>query len=302
MPTRRSVTALIAASLAGLCLPGFGHAAADEADAFSRKLAEVETRLGARLGAFIHDLESDRKWMRRAEERFAMCSTFKFLACGAVLASVDAGEEDLARQIAFTDEDLVTYSPVTEAHADGAGMTLGALCEAAMTRSDNTAANLILQSLGGPAAVTAFARSIGDTTTRLDRFETALNEASPGDPRDTTSPQAIAHDLQVLLARESLSEASRKQLRDWMLANKTGDAKLRAGVPSDWQVGDKTGGGGHGTTNDIAILWPSTDRKPIVAAIYLTETVASLDDRNAGIAEIGKALSQSLGGRKAFSG
>jgi beta-lactamase class A len=216
-----------------------------------------------------------------------MCSTFKLLLTSAVLARKDRGEEDLARNIVYTRAQVVSYSPVSGPHADGDGMTVAQLCEAALTRSDNTAANLLLESLGGPAAVTAFARSIGDPVTRLDRNETTLNEAIPGDPRDTTTPAAMLGDMRELLLGARLSAASREQLIAWLVANKTGDARLRAGLPKDWRVGDKTGTGDRGTSNDIAIVWPA-GRAPILVTTYLTgATRASAAQRDAAIAKVG---------------
>ena len=262
-------------------------------DALSRALPALERRLGARLGVHVLDTQSGRQWAQRADERFPMCSTFKVLACAAVLARVDAGVEDLGRRIRFGAGELVTYSPVTELHARGDGMRLGELCEAAMTRSDNTAANLILRSLGGPAAVTAFARGLGDTATRLDRWETALNEARPGDVRDTTTPAAMGRNLRALLLDAHLAPASREQLARWLLANRTGDARLRAGLPAAWRVGDKTGSGDFGTANDVAVIWPP-GRAPVIASVYITETGASMDERNAAIADIARALPAAL--------
>jgi beta-lactamase class A len=268
-------------------------AATIASEPLGRELARLEGELEGRLGVAILDTATGERASHRGEERFPMCSTFKALACGAVLQRVDAGHEDLHRRIRFEAEDVVTYSPVTKAHAGGEGMTLAEICEAGLTQSDNTAANLILASLGGPAQVTAFARRIGDGVTRLDRTETSLNEATPGDPRDTTTPDAMAADLKALLLGDVLSQPSREQLTAWLLANRTGDAKLRAGVPKDWRVGDKTGGGGFGTTNDIAILWPP-GRKPLIACVYITQTKASFDACNATIASVGRALDAAL--------
>jgi beta-lactamase class A len=221
-----------------------------------------------------------------------MCSTFKFLAASAVLARVDKGQESLQRRIVFGAGDLVIYSPATQKRVGGAGMTLGELCEAAMTLSDNTAANLVLGSLGGPQGITRHARSLGDVHTRLDRFETALNEARPGDPRDTTTPAAMLEDMRKLLLGDALSPASRAQLQHWMEANTTGGPRLRAGVPKDWVVGDRTGSGERGTSNVIAILRPP-GRAPILATAYLTGTSATADARNATLASVGAAIAAS---------
>lgn len=261
---------------------------AARADALRSELSRLEAASGGRLGVAVLDLEQERSLGHRADERFPMCSTFKILACGAVLARVDAGQETLDRHVAFGPADLVTYSPVTKEHA-GQGMALGELCAAAMTQSDNTAANLILSSLGGPAAVTAFARALGDGATRLDRSETSLNEAVPGDARDTTTPAAMANDLRRLVLEDRLSFASRAQLLAWMETNRTGDARLRAGTPKNWRIGDKTGSGDFGTANDVAVIQPP-GRKPLIVAVYLTQTQASMDDRNAIIAGVGRAV------------
>jgi beta-lactamase class A len=264
-------------------------------DALARTLADVERKLAARLGAVVLDTHSGRTWTQRAGERFPLCSTFKAIAAGAVLARVDAGTESLDRRIRFETADVVTYSPVTKDRAGGEGMTLAELCEAAITLSDNTAGNMILKSIGGPPGFTDFVRSLGDTVTRLDRWETELNEAQPGDPRDTTMPQAMAGNLQALVLGSTLSSASRDRLAAWLVANKTGNAKLRAGLPKEWRIGDKTGAGNFGTMNDVAVIWPP-GRRPVIVSIYMTETKASFDDRNAGIAEIARSLRVALAG------
>jgi beta-lactamase class A len=252
-------------------------------------LAQIEARSGGRLGVAVYDTETGRQVGHRAQERFPMCSTFKVIACGAVLARVDANREDLSRCVRFAASDVVPNSPVTKDRAGGDGMTLAELCAAAMTRSDNTAANMILASLGGPPGVTAYARSLGDVVTRLDRTEPTLNEATPGDDSDTTSPQAIAADLHALALSDQLSPTSRGQFTAWLTANQTGGARLRAGLPHDWCVGDKTGSGNRGTTNDVAVIWPA-DRAPVVVAAYLTNTAAAPDARNATIAAVAHAL------------
>lgn len=257
-------------------------------EALQAELARIEAATGGRLGVALVDTGSGRSVAYRAEERFPMCSTVKVLACGALLARVDAGRESLDRRIRFTPSDLVAYSPLTRQHVGGDGMTLAALCEAALTLSDNTAMNLVLASLGGPPAVTGFARSLDDTTTRLDRTETALNEAAPGDPRDTTTPVAMAGDLRRLALGDALSSRSRDRLCAWMVANTTGGAKLRAGVPKTWRVGDKTGSGDRGTSNDVAVMW-RPDRAPIVAVVYLTAATAVPEEaRAAASAAVGR--------------
>ncbi len=253
----------------------------------------LERASGGRLGVAIHDLASNRIETHRADERFPMCSTFKLLAVAAVLARVDRGADHLDRSIHYTRADLLDYAPITRARVGRGSMTLGELCEAAITVSDNTAANLIVATLGGPAGVTTYARSLGDNVTRLDRVEPQLNEVRIGDVRDTTSPSAMVADLQTLAAGDALSSRSREQLIAWLVANNTGAARLRAGFPSGWRVGDKTGSGMLGTTNDVAIAWPP-GRAPIVVAVYLTETTASMEVRERTIADGARWIAKGL--------
>ncbi len=260
-------------------------------DAVRAGLADLEKRNGGRLGVCVIDVGTGRRIEHRADERFAMCSTFKVLAATLVLARVARGDERLDRRIVYSKERVVAYSPETEKHAGEEGMTMGEICEAGLTLSDNTAANLILESFGGPAALTRFARAIGDGVTRLDRIETALNEATPGDPRDTTTPAAMADDLRKALLGDILSASSRDQLAKWMTANKTGDKRLRAGAPKGWRVGDKTGSGDHAATNDIAIIWPP-DRQPIIAAVYFAESPAPVEARNAVFADVARLVAR----------
>jgi beta-lactamase class A len=256
-------------------------------DQLAEELAEIEARSKGRLGVAVL-LPSGQRIQHRGDERFPMCSTFKFLAASLVLARLDAGKEHLDRAVSFSKSDLVTYSPETEKHA-GSSMTIAELCKAALTLSDNTAANLLLASFGGPPAVTSFARSIGDPVTRLDRTETTLNEATPGDPRDTTTPNAMVRNLEKVSLGNVLKPASRRQLTDWMLANTTGKPKFVAGLPADWKVADKTGSGGHGSNNDIGVLYPPAGR-PVLIASYLTDTGIPNDDRNAIHADVARAI------------
>ena len=256
-----------------------------------RRWREIEAASGGRLGVAVLDTGSGKRAAYRDEERFPMASTFKTLAVAAVLARVDRGVERLDRRIPFGKADLLDYAPVTTARVGEGGMTLGELCEAAITDSDNTAANLILATYGGPAGLTDYLRSIGDPTTRLDRFELELNEALPGDPRDTTTPAAMLGTLQVLLLGDALSAASRERLIGWLVANKTGNERLRAGLPAGWRVGDKTGSGYRGTTNDVAIVWPP-NRAPLLVAAYLTGSAATFAARNATIADVGRVVAE----------
>lgn len=273
--------------VAGTALISRRATALEQDQKLQRAVAGLELRYGGRLGVAVLDSAGNTASAHRGEERFALCSTFKFLAAAFVLARIDRGEENLARRIVYTKEDLVTYSPITEKHVGAGGLTVGEICEAAITVSDNTAGNLLLDSFGGPAGLTAYMRSLGDEVTRLDRRETELNEAKPGDPRDTTTPVAMREILRKTVLGTALSASSRDQLVAWLVANKTGDKRLRAGLPRDWRVGDKTGSGGNNTTNDIAVIWPP-GRAPIVVAAYYTEAQASDDERSAVLAEVGR--------------
>ncbi|MFC5435256.1 class A beta-lactamase [Rhodanobacter umsongensis] len=251
------------------------------------RLAALERRHGGRLGVAVLDTGNGRRTVHRAHERFLMCSTCKLLIVAAVLACVDRGAEQLERRIVFDKGALLSYAPICETRAGAPGMTVAELCQAAITVSDNTAANLLLASLGGPAAVTAYARSLGDDMTRLDRIEPGLNLASPGGLFDTTTPSAMLADLQTLLLGHSLSEASRQQLLAWLRATTTGNSLLRAGIPHAWRVGDKTGRGPRFETNDIAIVWPPR-RKPLLVTAYYAESTATDDERDAVLAEVGR--------------
>jgi beta-lactamase class A len=286
--TRRAAIVAAAATAPVFLLSSIGFAAGAEPDA---RLTELEAKNGGRLGVAVLNKASGRRIKRRADERFAMCSTFKFLAAAAVLAKVDRGEERLDRRVVFADSDIVINSPVTQKHVGGEGMTIAELCEAAITVSDNTAGNLLLARIGGPQGLTAYARSLGDETTRLDRIEPNLNEARPDDPRDTTTPAAMLADMERLLLGDALSATSREQLVAWLVANKTGGKRLRAGLPKDWRVGDKTGLGDNGATNDIAVLWPP-GRAPMLVAVYFAESPLSLEERSAVLAEVGRIVAE----------
>ena len=259
----------------------------------ANQIAAIEARVGGRIGVAALDTGSGRRLDYRADERFPMCSTFKFLAAAAVLKRVDEKQDQLDRFASYDAKDILEYAPVTKAHLKEGGMTLGALCEAAIAQSDNTAGNLLLDAVGGPAGVTNFARSLGDQVTQLDRKEPELNSAIPGDDRDTTTPGSMLADMTRILIGDVLSRSSRRQLEDWLQRNKTGAAMIRAGVPTDWIIGDKTGRWANGATNDIAIMRPP-DRAPVLLAVYSVGSTASANDRAAAIAEAAKIEAESL--------
>jgi beta-lactamase class A len=297
MINRRRFAKASIATLIGCAAFGRNGFAATENSfaALASAFAKIEIDGGGRLGVAVLDTHSGASAGYRADERFPMCSTYKILVAAATLARVDAGEEQLARRIRYEASEVLSYAPITKEHVGGDGMSIAELCEAAVTVSDNTAANLILASLGGPAALTRYVRTLGDEFTRLDRVEPDLNEASPDDPRDTTTPASMAKNLQALAAGAALSAPSRDLLNGWLVACKTGDAKIRAGLPKTWRVGDKTGSGGYGSTNDVAVVWP-VEGPPVAVAAYLTGTTASGEARNAALASVGRAVAQVLAG------
>jgi beta-lactamase class A len=249
-------------------------------------IAQLEARHGGRLGVAILDGESGPRIVHRGNDLFPLCSTHKFLSAAFVLSRVDSGKESLTRRVKYPESALVSYSPITKQDAGGEGMTVGELCEAAMVLSDNTAGNLLLDSFGGPAGLTRFARSLGDGVTRLDRREPELNQAAPGDLRDTTSPAAMLELVRKLLLTPTLSTPAREQLAAWLVGCKTGGRRLRAGMPKDWRVGDKSGSGDNNATNDIAIAWPP-GRQPILITAYYAEAQATAEEREAVLAAIG---------------
>src|SRR6266545_3945232 len=243
----------------------------------------IERQVAGRLGVAVLETATGRRLAYRADERFAMCSTFKWLLGAQILSRADAGTEQLSRVVPYGETDLLQYAPVTRVHVREGGMTVSELVSATIRYSDNTAANLLLQTVGGPASFTAYLRQLGDRITRLDRVEPDLNSAEPGDARDTTTPNAMVANMNRLLLGNSLRVASRDQLLSWLIASTTGVDRLRAGVPTTWRVGDKTGTGAHGAMNDLAIMWPP-GREPVLVAAYLTETNAPSQDRSAALA------------------
>lgn len=290
-PRRAAVTATAALTLVPLAAcsgsdrptasppsssPPSSAAAASPAPSVAPDLARLEAEFDARLGVYAVDTGTGRTVEHRADERFAYASTFKALAAGAVLDATSTAELD--QVVRYTRGDLVTHSPITERHVE-TGMTLRELCDAAVRYSDNSAANLMLKRLGGPDGFERALRDLGDRVTDPERTETELNEAAPGDQRDTSTPRAMATDLRAYVLGDALSAEDRAVLTGWLKGNTTGDKLIRAGVPAGWQVGDKTGSGGYGTRNDIAVVWPP-DGAPIVLAVLSrrTEKDAEYDD------------------------
>ena len=257
----------------------------------------IETAADGRLGVCAFRADGGPVVSHRGQERFPACSTFKTLAAAAVLARSDAVPGLLERVVRYGPADMVAYSPVTSRHG-GEGMTYAALCAAALQYSDNTAGNLLLREIGGPAGLTRYVQTLGDPTFRLDRWETALNDAVPGDLRDTCTPDGMARSLQRLLLGDSLAPAHRARLVEWMRGNTTGDARLRAGVPAGWPVADKTGSGDYGTVNDVGVAWPPAG-SPLVIAVYFTRGVQPAQDaplRHDVVADATRAVVRALAG------
>jgi beta-lactamase class A len=289
--TRRSFAALaLNAALAG-GLPARGRAAPTH-----RALAQAQAAIAAleaqsrgRLGVVVVETSSGRRISFRARERFAMCSTHKFLTAAAVLTLADRGKIHLDQRVPYGRADLLDYAPITRKQVGAGFMTIEALCAAAIEWSDNTAANLLLKLIGGPAGWTRYARSIGDAVSRLDRFEPALNSAVPGDPRDTTTPEAMARDLAAVLLDDALSHASRERLQNWMLDSAVTATLLKADLPSTWRVADKSGSGENGARNDIGLLLPLKGA-PILAAVYSAQPTQPSAARDKLIAEVGRII------------
>jgi beta-lactamase class A len=281
MIDRRALMQAVGCALAAVAIPHVSRA--DEA---ADKFAALEKAIGGRLGVCTLDTGNGKKLAHRGDERFPLLSTFKALAAGCVLARVDRGEERLDRRVMYSQADVLSYAPVAKLHVTD-GMTMAEICDAAIGVSDNTAGNLQLASFGGPAGLTKWLRSIGDNMTRLDRIEPTLNEAKPGDLRDTTTPNAVAETWRKVLTGDALKPASQKQLADWLVASKVGGARLRAGLPKHWRTGDKTGTNDIGCANDVAITWPPS-RAPLIIASYLDHAGGTPQQRDAVHADVAR--------------
>ncbi|WP_395630192.1 class A beta-lactamase [Aquidulcibacter sp.] len=286
-----------------LALPGLTACAAPLPKAPARKapteeLMALEAKSQGRLGVGILDTATSDLVGHRPDERFAMCSTFKLPLAAEVLRDVDAGRRKLDQFIAFSKDDMVSHAPVTGANLAAGGMTIGELAKATQITSDNPAANLILRELGGPEALTQRFRLAGDPVTRIDRYEPMMNFVVGDDPRDTTSPAAMAGLIARYLTTNYLLKASKDLLIDWMVETRTGAKRLRAGFPPEWKAGDKTGTGmADGMLdkyNDVAIFWPP-GRAPIIVAAYYETAIAYGDIRDefqAVLAEVGRIASR----------
>jgi len=290
--TRRSfIAAMSSAAVGAAVFPRHARAEGTRPALQARILARLqalEAEARGRLGVHILDTADGASYGYRADERFQTLSSFKFLASALVLHRVDRGLESLDRRIPITPADIIPWSPVTERHVGDPGMSLAALCEATITTSDNAAANLILDSYGGPAALTAYLRTLGDSVTRLDRREPELNVKHPDEPMDTTTPRAMVMNLHKLVLGDALSAASRALLTKWLEGNTTGGKRLRAGLPDTWRVGEKTGTF-QSDANDSGVVWPPK-RAPLIVSAYLADSPVDSAARDATLAEVGRVV------------
>ncbi|RXH20455.1 class A beta-lactamase [Bradyrhizobium guangzhouense] len=276
--------------LASLCWMAAAPAFAADAPP---ELESYERESGGKIGVYAENLATGAQLAWRADERFVMCSTFKASLAACVLTRVDRGEDKLAAMIPYGKADLLDYAPVAKQNLSAGAMSVADICKAAVELSDNTCANLLLARIGGPAALTTFWRSIGDTISRLDHIEPELNRSPPGDVRDTTTPAAMAGNLKRLVAGEALSPASRAQLTEWMVGCKTGANRLRGGLPKAWKIGDKTGNNGKDASGDIAVAWPKLDA-PILIAAYTQGGTPNPTQLEAVFASIGRRVAERL--------
>ncbi|MEP3321635.1 MAG: class A beta-lactamase [Sneathiella sp.] len=230
-----------------------------------RKIATIEAELGGRIGASLYDTATGRIAGYRLDERFAMCSTFKVALAGAILQKTDEGRLSQTALLDIDTSNILSHSPIT---SQNKRMSIKDLCRSAVQHSDNTAANMLLEKIGGPKGMTDFFRSLGDQTTRLDRFELALNSNLPDDPRDTTTARAMAQSLATLMLNETiLRPTSRSLLATWMIDEQNGKNRIRSAIPSGWKVGNKPGTSNNGAVNDIAVLW-RPGKSPLFMSVY----------------------------------
>lgn len=258
-------------------------------ESLENKIAYIEQKLGARVGVSLYDVETKKEtWSYKGDSRFPLMSTFKTLACAKVLLDVENKKLSFDSSVLLEESSLITWSPVTENYV-GQKFSLKQACAAMMIMSDNTAANIVLEKIGGPNALTIFMRTIGDDVTRLDRIEPELGEALEGDTRDTTTPNAMVKSLHVLLFGNVLSDGSKTQLKQWMMDNKVSDSLFRSVLPNHWAIADRSGAGGYGSRGITAVVWPEK-HPPLVICVYVTQTKASFEERNKAIVEIGREL------------
>lgn len=283
-----------------LLISGFGLAsgvrAANADGELQARIEALQQRSGGRIGLFALNSGSRAQIAFQADQRFAFCSTFKLLLAAAVLARVDAGQLNLDKPIRYGSHDMLDHAPITSARLlNGRGvMSVGELCEAVVTVSDNPAANLLFPLVGGPPGLTRFLRELGDPHTRSDRIEPSLNSNQAGDERDTTTPAAFVSSMEALLLGNRLSEDALQLLLSWMVGSRTGLQRLRAGLPEGWRAGDKTGTGAGGAVNDVAIAW-KPEQAPLLMAVCMSGSSQSVEQLNAIHAELAALVVKAIG-------
>ncbi|MUK69667.1 class A beta-lactamase [Aliivibrio fischeri] len=258
------------------------------AGSLTQNIEAIELSSGGYIGVSVLNTETNKMWEYKGDQRFPMMSTFKTLACAKMLYDSSVGGIDKYKTTTITKEQIMPWSPITEPLVDHM-ITTKKACEATMLMSDNTAANIVLNEIGGPSSLTQFLRAIGDDKTRLDRIEPELNEAKNGDKRDTTTPVAMSKTLNVLLFGNTLNPQDKQTLKSWMMNNKVSDPLLRSTLPSNWSIADRSGAGGFGSRGITAAIW-NDNHQPIIISIYLTQTKLDMAERNQVIVEVGNAI------------
>ena len=293
-PTRRTLLRAGAAAPVAYAAGSLLSTAPANGARRSSAIADLERTYGATIGVAAWNVRTGERLMHRGRTRFPLCSVFKPLVAANILRDRDRHGQTLDRRVFYPRRDVLEYAPVTRTHVKD-GMLVRELCEAAITVSDNTAGNLLLREVGGPQGLTDFFRSLGDKVTRLDRWETALNSAVPGDPRDTTTPHSIASLMVKLLVGHALNHRDRHLLRGWMLANQTSDDKFRAGLPQGWRLADKTGSGSYGTSNDVGVAWSPSGDPVVIAALTRRDEEGAETTDPAVHADIAALVAKRLG-------
>ena len=267
------------------------HAAFDQ-QTLQKKIEMLENKSGGKLGLTIVDTSDGTTYSWRGDEKFPLCSTSKVMVVAAILKKSESDTNLLAKKITINKSDMVNYNPITSKYIDSS-MTITELSKAALQYSDNAAMNKLLSYLGGPRYATQFARTIGDKAYRLDRNEPGLNTAIPGDSRDTTTPSAMADTLNKLILGTALKKEQKAKLTEWMKGNTTGLNSIKAGLPAEWTVADKTGSGDYGTTNDIAVIWPK-NHAPVILTTYFTQPEKDASARKDVLASAAKLIAEAI--------
>ncbi|WP_394542023.1 class A beta-lactamase [Pantoea sp. SGAir0418] len=286
---KRRISGIVLLAATGYSLSA--HASFDQ-QTLQKQIEMLENKSGGKLGLTAVDTSDGMTYSWRGDERFPMCSTSKVMVVAAILKKSESNNNLLTKKITINDGDMVNYNPVTSKYI-GSSMTITELSKAALQYSDNAAMNKLLSFLGGPRQATQFARTIGDKAYRLDRNEPSLNTAVPGDSRDTTTPSAMAETLNKLIFGTALKKEQKAKLTEWMKGNTTGLNSIKAGLPDEWAVADKTGSGDYGTTNDIAVIWPK-NHAPVILTTYFTQPKKNASARKDVLASAAKLIAEAI--------